>query len=270
MTTEPLPPAYVISLAGGADRRTLMTERLGAAGIAFSFFDAIDGRGFDVESQAVYDGPARRAKYGHGLIGGEIGCLLSHRAVLRIIAEADKGPALVFEDDVVLSPDFAKVVSALMQRQDRWELVRFQGSKKVMGQRQRPILDLGGGYWMTRLWSTPGGAHAYLVSPSGARKLLRWLDRTPFPIDNLMGRPWKTGVGNFTVRPGMAVQDKDLESAIGDARFVSPEQVRRGASLGRRISMGLHKLGDNFATRLTYWAKIPEDFRRRQVSSAGK
>src|SRR5271154_4548425 len=201
-----LPPAYVISLAGASERRALMTTRLGEAGIAFEFFDAVDGRGFDVESQPIYDRRARLAKFGHGLIGGEIGCLLSHRAVLRKIAEG--GTALVFEDDVILNPDIGRVVAALMRRQDRWELVRFLGAPKVMRQTQRRILSLGEGYWMTRLRSMPGAAHAYLVNPSGARKLLRYLDRTPYPIDMLMGRPWKTGVGNFTVRPGLAIQDK--------------------------------------------------------------
>ena len=155
-----LPRAYVINLASAADRRQVMTERLGAAGVPFSFFPAVDGRTQPVESQPIYDGPGRRAKVGHDMIGGEIGCLLSHKAVLAAVAGEGRGPALVFEDDVLLDPHFAGAVRALMARQDLWELVRFMGSPKIMRQPQRPIAALGAGFWLTRFMTQPGGAHA--------------------------------------------------------------------------------------------------------------
>ena len=258
-----LPRAYVINLAGAADRRAVMTERLGAAGVPFSFFPAVDGRAQPVEGQPIYDGPGRRAKVGHDMIGGEIGCLLSHKAVLGAVAREGRGPALVFEDDVLLDPYFADAVRALMARQDLWELVRFLGSPKIMRQAQRPIAALGGGFWLTRFMTQPGGAHAYLVSEAGARKLLARLERTPFPIDNLMGRPWRTGVASLTVRPGLARQDEAMDSNIGDARFVSAKRVRDHAGLGRRLSLGAHRMGDNFATRAAYFAGAPGDWIRR-------
>ncbi len=258
-----LPRAFVINLESAADRRAVMVERLGAAGVPFSFFPAVDGRKTPVEDQPIYDGPGRRAKVGHDMVGGEIGCLLSHRAVLETIASDGKGPALVFEDDVLLADGFAEAVRALMARPDRWELVRFLGSPKVMGQAHRNLIPLAGGRWLTRLMTQPGGAHAYLVSPAGARKLVAQLQRTPFPIDNLMGRPWRTGVANLTVRPGLARQDEAMESNIGDGRFVEVKRLRKEAGPGLRFTLGIHKMGDNFATRLWYWAPALLDRLRR-------
>jgi len=260
------PLAYVISLKSAEARRRTVAERLDAAGIAFEVFDAVDGRRFDVESQPVYDGPRRRALYGHDMLGGEIGCLLSHKAILEKVVRDRNGPALVFEDDIVLDPYFGAAVDALMARQDRWELVRFLGDAKTQRQRQRPLLDLGGGFWMTRLLTQPGGAAAYIVSETGAAKLLKHLDHTPFPIDGLMGRPWLTGVDNLMVRPGLSHQDAALGSDIGDARFVSHKEIARNAGVGRKLTMGLRRMGDNLGTRGMFWAAAPGDWiRARQA-----
>jgi len=261
------PLAYVISLKSAEARRRTVAERLRAAGIAFEMFDAVDGRRFDVEAQPVYDGSRRRALYGHDMLGGEIGCLLSHKAILQKVVDDRKGPALVFEDDIALDPYFGAAVDGLMARQDRWELVRFFGDAKTLRQRQRPLLDLGQGFQMTRLLTQPGGAAAYLVSEAGAAKLLQHLDKTPFPIDALMGRPWLTGVGNLMVRPGLAVQDAALGSDIGDGRFVSRREVARNAGVGRKLTMGLRRLGDNIGTRAMFWGAAPGDYLRRRGTS---
>ena len=261
------PLAYVISLKSAEARRRTVAERLDAAGIAFEVFDAVDGRGFDVETQPVYDGPRRRALYGHDMLGGEIGCLLSHKAILETVVRDRGGPALVFEDDIVLHSYFGEAVDALMAHQDRWELVRFLGDAKTLRQRQRPLLDLGGGFWMTRLLTQPGGAAAYIISETGAAKLLNHLDRAWFPIDVLMGRPWLTGVDNLMVRPGLAHQDPALGSDIGDGRFVSHGEIARNAGLGRKLTMALRRLGDNLATRGVFWGTAPGDYLRRRGTS---
>ena len=194
------------------------------------------------------------------MVGGEVGCLLSHRQVLRRIVERRAGPALVFEDDIVLHPGFTAAAEALMARQDQWELVRFLGGEKILRQPQRRLLDLGGGFSLSRLATQPGGAAAYLVSESGAAKLLKHLDRTPFPIDALMGRPWLTRVDNLIAGPGLAHQDPALESAIGPARFVSHRQIDARAGLGRKLTIGWRRLSDNVASRATFWAAAPIDY----------
>ena len=261
------PLAHVISLKSATTRRRTVAKRLTAAGIDFEIFDAVDGRGFDVEAQPVYDGPRRRALYGHDMLGGEIGCLLSHKAILQKVVDERKGPALVFEDDIQLHPYFGQAVDGLMAHQERWELVRFFGDAKTLRQRQRPLLDLGQGFWLTRLMTVPGGAAAYLISESGAAKLLKHLHKTPFPIDTLMGRPWLTGVDNLMVRPGLAVQDTALGSDIGDARFVSHRQIARSAGLGRKATIALRRMVDNFGTRGVFWASAPGDYIRRRGTS---
>lgn len=247
------PRAYVINLSSASDRRRLVAQCLGRLHIDFEIVEAVDGRAFDVEAQPIYDGSRRRALFGHDMVGGEVGCLLSHRQVLRRIVERRTGPALVFEDDIVLNPGFTAAVDGLMARQDQWELVRFLGGKKILRQPQRRLLDLGGGLFLSRLATQPGGAAAYLVSERGAAKLLKHLDRTPFPIDALMGRPWLTGVDNLIAGPGLAHQNGALESDIGEARFVSHKRIAARAGFGRKLTIGWRRLSDNVASRVVFW-----------------
>ena len=261
------PKAFVISLTEAKQRRACVTARLKQAGIAFEFFEAVDGRRFDVESQSIYDGPRRRALYGHDMLGAEIGCLLSHKAIFETVVRNRQGPTLVFEDDIALHPYFGRALDLLMANQEQWELVRFLGAPKIMRQRQRPLLDLGNGFWMTRLMTQPGGAAAYLISETGAAKLLKHLDKTPFPIDALMGRPWLTGVDNLMVRPGLADQDAALGSDIGEARFVSHREIARNAGPGRKATIALRRLADNVGTRGVYWGSAPVDYLRRLGTS---
>jgi glycosyl transferase family 25 len=257
------PKSYVISLKSANERRSAIGRRLRAARIDFDIVDAVDGRRFEVEAQPIYDGPRRRALYGHDMLGGEIGCLLSHRAVLRQIVARGRGPALVFEDDILPHPRLGAVIDALMDHQGQWELVRFLGGEKILRQPQRPLVDLGEGFRLSRLATQPGGAAAYLISETGAARLLKHLDRTPFPIDALMGRPWLTGVDNLIAGPGLADQDRALGSDIGGGRFVSHGQIAARSRLGRKITVAGRRLGDNIASRGLYWATAPGDYLNR-------
>ncbi len=236
------PPILIISLARASARRAKLRARLEDLGLAFEFMDAVDGLTLTAADRAVYNGRKRRIFMGKDLYPGEIACLLSHKHAIARVA-ADDTPWLILEDDVQLGDDFPAVIRALMATPDDWELVRFFGDEKHAKRLQRKLLPLAAGYWLTRLSTTPGEAHAYLISPAGARKLLRQLRYTGTPIDTLMGQPWKTGLEALTVWPGLAWQDKQLGSDIGDARF------ERGAKT-KGLERALYPVA-SFALRLT-------------------
>ena len=264
-----LPPVVVISLPSALERRAVMTERLAALGLPFRWFDAIDARGTDVGAQPIYDGRRRRLFFGRDLTGGEIGCLLSHRAVIEQAAAGDR-PLLVLEDDAILHEGTVAVLRALMADQSDWELVRFLGSPKVARSRQRRLRNLGGGFWLTRLLTTPGGAHAYLIRPEGARKLLRRLARTAFPVDTLMGQSWRTGVANLTVQPGIAVSDEAMESSIGDQRFDKRLTVSGWERVLMPLARSRWKVEENLGKHGIYWSRWPADAARRGRAKPGR
>ena len=65
----------------------------------------------------------------------------------------------------------------------------------------------------------------------------------------------------------LAVQDTALGSDIGDARFVSHRQIARSAGLGRKATIALRRMVDNFGTRGVFWASAPGDYIRRRGTS---
>ena len=104
---------------------------------------------------------------------GELGCFLSHRAVLEKIVNNKIPISLIFEDDVILQKDFKSVLENLINCPYPWEAVRFLGKPKIATLMQTKVLTLYKDYYLTRLATSPGGAYAYIISYDGAKKLFK-------------------------------------------------------------------------------------------------
>ena len=64
-----------------------MTERLNPLGVNYSFIEAVNGSALDLKTLPVYDGARRRMLFGRDMSKGELGCLLSHRAIYQKIVD---------------------------------------------------------------------------------------------------------------------------------------------------------------------------------------
>lgn len=92
------------------------------------------------------------------------GCYMSHVTLWRRLLEADTPYLVIFEDDVVISAEFAVEVTARVQRlPDDWDLFYLNGCFRHLG----PVFDVG-------IRQSQGGlcTHGYLISVKGAKKLL--------------------------------------------------------------------------------------------------
>lgn len=127
-----------------------------------------------IDGSLIEDGPFFTSGFIHG-------CLMSHRKVWDIIARTDR-PALILEDDCHPLDGFDEKLASLMQTlPDDYDVA-------VLGY---VVSDVRGDYLLTAFtapmmkrrhmkrvnddWFVPGmffGLHCYIVSPSGARKLL--------------------------------------------------------------------------------------------------
>jgi len=210
---------FVISLPYEELRRKSIVNKLTEVPGTFEFFDAIDGKKINLLKHKDYQGLKRRLCYGKDLTQGELGCYFSHRAVLEKIVKNKIPISLVLEDDVVLSKDFRLVLDNLINCSYHWEAVRFLGKPKIATLMQRKIIKIYKNFYLIRLATSPGGAYAYVISYSGAKKLLKSMSNITCPIDTIMGLPWRSGLEVLTIQPAIASWDKRFESAIGDGRF---------------------------------------------------
>jgi len=232
------PAVFVISLSEATERRERMAKILGDLNISFEFIDAIDGRQFAMSAHVNYDRAKRLKYFGRDLKGGELGCTLSHKLAYEKMLSDNIDQAIIFEDDVVLYDGFIDTIQAIQKCDVPYDMVRFMGRDKVLNAKQRKIIQLTDDVTLTRLCATPGGTYAYLITQTGAQKLLPHLEQIAYPIDALAGRSWETGLNWLTVNKRLASVDYDLGSYIGDARFDKTLQIT-GLS---KITYPFHRL----------------------------
>jgi glycosyl transferase family 25 len=203
----------VITLRRATDRQAKIRESL--AGLDYELFFGVDGRDIDLadlERSGLYsDALARKAvRARRSLRPGEIGCLLSHRAVYEKMLADGWHRALVLEDDAVPFPSaLAQVGAALAQLPPSWELVYLgyeHGEVATARDRAKQVTYLLLA-WLRLIHWTPREVlglharpysknlrragkhhtcHAYGISSSGARKLLAMQTPSAFAADDLL------------------------------------------------------------------------------------
>ncbi|UWQ95350.1 glycosyltransferase family 25 protein [Rhodobacteraceae bacterium M385] len=134
----------------------------------------------------------------------EMAALASHRAAWeRVLAEG--APMLICEDDAVLhddTPDFLHQIEALPEA----ELVTLEtrGRRKLIA--RAPHMQAP----MHRLWQDRTGAAAYVLRPSGARKLLDRVAQAPGLADGMICAAYD--VTAWQAVPALAVQLDQCEA----------------------------------------------------------
>ncbi|KAE9402229.1 hypothetical protein BT96DRAFT_563797 [Gymnopus androsaceus JB14] len=144
-------------------------------------------------------------------------CWLSHYEVLRKIAESeDEGPQLIFEDDVDFEWDLQQRLYQILPKVPGWEVL-FLGHCFSDGA-MNPIVN---GMPYLHQPSHIMCTHAYAITPSAARKLVRYL-RSPLfafsrPIDHVFN--FIGDLEKYSIEPPVSIQVPKtlLGSDIGTA-----------------------------------------------------
>lgn len=125
---------------------------------------------------------------------GMIGCFLSHKKCWQLCAEEAAGPLIVFEDDVVVTPDFRdRLADAMNNLPDDWDVLLL-GAVGAVSPKYYHVnflhSILAGGLRWPRWHSAdvhepmrPFGTHAYVISERGAAKLLQKCPKVNYHVD---------------------------------------------------------------------------------------
>lgn len=257
-----LPHIFVINLKRSPERRAAMTERLDPLGMSYSFFDAIDAKDFNLDSLEPYDKTWRRLYFGRDLKKGEMGCLLSHRAVYQHMVDAKIDRAIVLEDDVFLKPDFKQVITAILEQSLKWDMVRFLDSEKVY-RNSRLVQKILPPYVLKRVMIASGGAYGYMLNQHAARTFLKYMNKNYLPVDILHGYVWRTALETFAVVPSPVSPDIIIDSTIGEARFDKTLEIRGWEKLAYPFTRSWLKFSELVGKRAAYWLTWPQDILRR-------
>lgn len=148
----------------------------------------------------------------HQLSPGEIGCYASHLVVAKHIVASEMAWALVLEDDAKLAPGFSELIAkAVSSVPEDWDIIHLSSRFK------KSIIftaELISGYKLVRYTKWPVTTTAYLVSHSGARKILVPDSRVrPIDVDHCYA--WQRQLNIFGVYPAPVIQPETLKSTIG-------------------------------------------------------
>lgn len=188
---DSFPHVYVISLPRHHERRALISNQLNSLGFKFDFIDGVDGTKLDSETLKNTDLEFCQKNFGHSMNNSEIGCALSHIKVYKKIIENKLDSAIILEDDAFLLSSLPKILNAALNKCPNFELLYlFHGKAKSW-----PIKSkLPDGYILAK-YRYPSktskrciiGAVGYVLSHSGAKRLLEMAHPIRMPADYLTG-----------------------------------------------------------------------------------
>jgi len=172
---------YLINLDRSSERLAHVTLSFHQCGLTFERIPAVDGT-------AMSDDACRQltagSTYRRELARAEIGCFLSHRHCLGLIAQGDAPWGAVFEDDIVLSPNVA-----LFLRNSDWipagtDMVKLDTNNSLclIGKSRHA---LPAGHQLARLVSRHLCTGGYLISKTCAAALYALTESIHMPIDEV-------------------------------------------------------------------------------------
>jgi glycosyl transferase family 25 len=200
----------LVNLQAADARRRHMTSQLAQQGIGWQRV-GIDLR--TCSAEAVREQVRRIAPHiqfdATRLSGAEIGCWLSHLAAWQsLFADAACTAGTVIEDDIVLAPDFADAIAALVADM-RWQVVFLGTSSRNLSRRRRVAV---GGFAVHKPLGPVFNTWGYVIRRDYAQRMLAGPSPTiAVPIDHVLGgkhRVLRPTLG--VVQPARVTEDEEL------------------------------------------------------------
>lgn len=246
-------PIFVINLEGSTARREACAAQLRRLGLTPTFVAAVDGRKMsDAEIDQIVDDEGRLRRAPKPLSKAEVGCYLSHLAVLEKIVAEDIAQALVMEDDLLAQESLPGVLDAISQKVlPPYEMIKL-GISEPQVKAFTPIMPLTGEAQLVRHHNVINSNLAYVITREGAKRFLGYGRPIRYPVDVAMNRSWRHGLDILAVRPWPVLPNPAFNSTIGEERFET-------AAAGHRLERRARKAYDSFAKRLDVRARLKRD-----------
>lgn len=172
---------FFINLDKDTDRLERIQSQLDASGVSATRLPAVFWKELpQSQKDEIYSESLNHSQYYKPLANGEKGCYASHIKAWKLLLASEAASIVVLEDDVGPGPGFSDVVSAIEQLDRPWDMIKLLSRENEKIKSSQP---LSGDYQLIEYQRVPSWTAGYVVSRSGAEKLLR--SRIPFgrPID---------------------------------------------------------------------------------------
>jgi glycosyl transferase family 25 len=235
---------WVINLDRAPDRLQRIAAQLDRLGLPWTRLPAVDARALQPGQRAALDEASYRRRHGMTPLPGELGCYLSHLAVVQAFLASDARYALVLEDDVKLGDSLPAVLRGLAACPGRWDMVKLSA---VHSGTPVPVCEVAPGRELAVMLSKCTGSSAYLINRRAAMAYAEGLLPMTLPYDHVFDQGWRFGLKVRLVTPTPCDHDDQVASTIGTPA-TGPS---RKFHWTKRWSTYAYRLG-NEARRLAY------------------
>ena len=235
-------PVFVINMAGNTTRMDRAAAELDRLAIPFSRFEAVDGRALPAAELArVYDPVANVARSRHPMIGGEIGCYLSHVALWEMIAAGEVEGGIILEDDFAAADDLAQVLDVIARDPGDWEIAKlFSARKRQKLLAPRPLVQ---GRAIAVPYKVPNTTLGYAIRRDAAARLAARALPVSRPIDEDHKHFWEMGLRVALVAPPpLAFGEQSTDSGSITATRRSAKARHPGGALAHALRSVKYRL----------------------------
>lgn len=243
---------FLINLDKDTVKLAALDRQLKSLGIIYERVPGIYGKGLSEKARRAAFRPFRWwCAVGRPIAPAEIGCALSHYGIYKRMLDEKIPCAFIFEDDVIVAPDFNEVLKAIEGwiDKDKPQVILFSNHGNIDFSRRSPVCKFDGG---VSLYGTHSGtcAESYCLTHAAAKALL-WQNHPMItPCDN-----WGRWVKNRTIElyhafPTTCSQNQvefGSSTSMGRVSVAGLSSVRYvlhkfKRAMGKTIDMGLQMI----------------------------
>lgn len=205
----------VISLEESTHRRTEFSRQMSGLDLDWSFFSAHKG----IVPPLVYNDREAARHCGRILLPPEIGAYVSHFKCWEWLAHSEYDQAIILEDDIILDWRAITTLRQVNLLHYRIELLRLFAThpircKIIMYRFLAPHSHL------VRTIGLYLGTQGYVLTKSGARRLIENYTNIIRPIDWVLTRYWEHKLGSYSLFP-FPIIEQNVPSTIGSLASVT-------------------------------------------------
>jgi glycosyl transferase family 25 len=233
---------WVINLDRAPDRLQRISAQLDRLGLRWTRLAAVDARALRPEQRAALDEGAYQRRHGMTPLPGELGCYLSHVAVVQAFLASDASFALVLEDDVRLGDSLPAVLQGLAACPEHWDMVKLSA---VHSGTPVPVREVAPGRQLAVMLSKCTGSSAYLINRRAATAYAAGLLPMTLPYDHVFDQGWRFGLKVRLVTPTPCEHDDQVASTIGTPASGPSRKfhwTKRGTTYAYRLGNELRRL----------------------------
>jgi glycosyl transferase family 25 len=231
---------YLINLDDNKDRLLSSTKQLQKFNISATRIPAFDGRKLNLETYPPYNAPRALKYMGRQLVGGEIGCYMSHIRCAEAFLASDAEFAVILEDDFKIEINLPEIISKalywLQNKKDvEWHLINIGNEKIKLSTQLHNFKSENQSYSLRRAFYFPMTTTGLIWNRKGAKEFLEQPLDLFAPVDNFF-RYWLTNSGK-----GLAFAPQ-LVSTTGDESTIDGSSVnKKRKNINRAPLYGLVK-----------------------------